>query len=75
MCKCIGMTGILLLVSGILFLLRDLGVWNFWNIQWWTVLLIIGGFTIMALSGCKEGDCCSEMCGTQEEPKTAKKRK
>jgi len=71
--KCLGMTGILLLVFGILFLLRDLGVWNFWNIQWWTVLLIVGGFSIMAHSGCKD-DCCSDSC-CSEEPKAAKKRK
>jgi hypothetical protein len=34
----------LALISGILFLLQDLGVWAFWNISWYTV-----GFLIMGI--------------------------
>lgn len=39
--------GVILLIVGILFLLVDLGKWNFWNIQWWTVLFLLWGiFTL-----------------------------
>jgi hypothetical protein len=39
--------GVILLIIGILFLLVDLGKWNFWNIQWWTVLFLLWGiFTL-----------------------------
>jgi hypothetical protein len=35
--------GIIVLIIGILFLLVDLGVWNFIGIQWWTVLFVLFG--------------------------------
>jgi hypothetical protein len=34
---------VVLLVLGILFLLKDLQVWNFWGINWWTVLFLLFG--------------------------------
>jgi len=36
------------LIVGVLFLLQDLGIWNFWNISWYTVgfLLIGAGFLL-----------------------------
>jgi hypothetical protein len=61
--KCKKLGGALLLVFGILFLLRDLNVWNFWNIQAWTVLFIMAGL-------CAFGTCCCPMCQAE-----AKKRK
>jgi hypothetical protein len=45
---------ILCVVLGILFLLRDLNVWSFWNIQWWTAL-----FLLVGLGGLCSG-CCPE---------------
>ncbi|MEK6964126.1 MAG: DUF5668 domain-containing protein [Nanoarchaeota archaeon] len=57
MCKkCMGMSGGIMLVAGILFLLRDLGTWNFWNIQWWTVLFILMGICHLCAKSCS--DCC-----------------
>jgi hypothetical protein len=43
--KCCGhkWVAIVVLVVGILFLLRDLNVWNFFNIQWFTVLFVLFG--------------------------------
>ncbi|MCK4669585.1 MAG: hypothetical protein KAT43_00155 [Nanoarchaeota archaeon] len=39
--------GVILLIIGIIFLLVDLGKWNFWGIQWWTVLFLLWGiFTL-----------------------------
>ncbi|MBD3259202.1 hypothetical protein GF371_01065 [Candidatus Woesearchaeota archaeon] len=35
--------GIIILVIGILFLLVDLGKWDFWGLQWWTLAFIILG--------------------------------
>ena len=52
-CKqCMKIGGILLLVFGVLFLLRDFGVWDFWNIQWWTVLFILFGVIKLGMSKC-----------------------
>ena len=48
--------GGVLVVLGVLFLLRDLDVWNFFNISWWTVMFL--GMGICSLVHA----CCS--CGT-----------
>jgi uncharacterized membrane protein len=57
MCKkCGKIGGLLFLIFGILFLLVDLNVWNFWGLQWWTVLFILLGLGMMC-SGCCP-DCC-----------------
>jgi len=53
MCKkCMLFKGLLLLVLGVLFLLRDLNVWNFWNIQWWTVAFLLMGLTLFVVNKC-----------------------
>ncbi|MCF7866880.1 hypothetical protein K9L67_02875 [Candidatus Woesearchaeota archaeon] len=52
--KCSKMTGALVLIIGIIFLLGNLKVWNFWGIQWYTVAFILGGFTMLGSSCCKE---------------------
>ena len=55
MCKKCGMlAGALLLVLGVLFLLRDLGVWDFWNVQWWTALILFAGLAHLGTSNCPE---------------------
>ncbi|MFH1072831.1 MAG: hypothetical protein V1743_05365 [Nanoarchaeota archaeon] len=57
-CKhCGGWCASIILILGILFLLRDLNVWNFWNIQWWTALFIIMGIGGLCMKGCS---CCKE---------------
>ncbi|MBU1201789.1 MAG: hypothetical protein KJ583_04530 [Nanoarchaeota archaeon] len=58
--KCNKMTGMLVLAFGILFLLRDLNVWNFWNIQWWTVAFLVGGLIVVCTS-------CCPMCKTDKK--------
>ena len=45
--------GWIFLIAGIVFLLRDWGIWDFWNIQWWTVLFIFIGLSAF----CK---CCNK---------------
>ncbi|NQU78802.1 hypothetical protein HQ545_03445 [Candidatus Woesearchaeota archaeon] len=52
--KCMKIGGIIILVLGVLFLLRDVGVWNFWNIQWWTVVFLFFGLTHIGHSFCPE---------------------
>ncbi len=44
-----------ILIIGLLYLSADLGWWDFWNIQWWTVAFILVGLG----SGCK---CCGKWC-------------
>jgi len=46
--------GAMFLVLGILFLLRDLAIWDFWNIQWWTALFLVVGVTHYAMSKCPD---------------------
>ena len=42
MCKkCETIVASLMLVVGVLFLLKDLEVWTFWGIQWYTVLFLV----------------------------------
>ena len=56
--KCSKVTAFLLVLVGVLFLLVDLGVWKFWNLQWWTVLFLIIGVTHLGMSMCKD---CKDM--------------
>jgi len=53
--KCKKLGGVLLLILGVLFLLRDVGVWNFWNIQWWTAAFLLLGLGTW-------GATCCPMC-------------
>lgn len=54
--KCMGMMGALALIVGILFALRDFGVWGFWGIQWWSAAFVIYGVKLLATRSCEE--CC-----------------
>ena len=56
--KCNKVCGLLMLLAGILFLLRDLAIWDFWGVQWWTVLFLLFGIGGVAGSSCKE---CQKM--------------
>ena len=67
MCKKSGMLcGLSVLALGILFLLRDLGVWNFWNIQWWTALFLLVGVGHLSWSKCAD---CQAMDGKSKKGK------
>jgi hypothetical protein len=61
------MSGYLLLLVGILFLLKDRGVWFFFGLNWWTVLFLLAGLASIGKSCCKE---CKECCSTSCEPET-----
>ncbi|GEM_PF-1303283 len=52
--KCMGITGWLFLVFGVLFLLQDVKVWNFWGLNWFTIAFLLYGLTHIASSGCKD---------------------
>lgn len=58
--KCHVVCGVLLLALGLLMLLQNLGIWNFWNIQWYTGVLIIFGVGSIAMTRCKD---CRAMMG------------
>jgi hypothetical protein len=60
--KCKKLGGGLLLVFGILFLLQNLNVWSFWNIQPWTVLFVLGGLSMFCTS-------CCPMCQAEKKKK------
>ncbi|MFH1401304.1 MAG: hypothetical protein ABIH41_07345 [Nanoarchaeota archaeon] len=74
------MMGGLVLIVGVLFLLRDLTVWNFWNIQWWTAAFLIAGLGALGASCCKMcqsccvGECCEEEKTALPPAKEAKKK-
>lgn len=53
--KCSKFCGYLLVALGIIFLLKDLGKWDFWGINWWTALIILAGVAHFGKSMC--GDC------------------
>jgi hypothetical protein len=47
-------SGGLFLVLGVLFLLQDLSIWSFWNISWYTGVLVVLGTACFASSKCAE---------------------
>ncbi|MBR9699739.1 hypothetical protein GOV09_04750 [Candidatus Woesearchaeota archaeon] len=51
--KCSKMGSILLLVVGIIYVIVDLGHWNFWGLQWWTIVFLFMGITGLAMGTCK----------------------
>ena len=52
--KCMMIGGVSFLVLGIIFLLVDLGKWDFWGIQWFTALFIVMGIAHLGSSSCKD---------------------
>lgn len=70
--KCKKMSGWLVLIVGVLFLLRDTGVWGFWGIQWWTAAFLLFGLAHIGMAGCAG---CQACCGSCDAPaKPAKKK-
>jgi hypothetical protein len=56
--KCLMLEGLLFLMFGVLFLLRDLNVWDYWNIQWWSIAFLMLGLTILLSNTCPK---CKEL--------------
>ena len=52
--KCFKCGGLLFLIVGILLLLQNLNVWNFWGIQWYSAFFIIIGLGSLFSGCCKE---------------------
>ena len=52
--KCMGVCGGLFVLFGLLFLLQDLDVWNFWNLSWYTVLFLLMGVGGLAQRTCPD---------------------
>lgn len=46
--------GISFLVLGVLFLLQDLEVWNFWGISWYSALFVVVGIAHLGSSKCPD---------------------
>jgi hypothetical protein len=57
--KCTTISGWLMLIAGVLFLLQNLNIWSFWNLQWYTVLFILWGAGSLAHGNC--ADCQAMM--------------
>lgn len=55
---CGRMGGIALIVFGIIYLLVDLGVWNFWGISWWTMAFLLIGIGSIGCASCADCQCC-----------------
>lgn len=52
--KCTKTAAVILLVLGLIFLVVDLGYWDFWGISWWTVLFLYFGLGHWAAATCPE---------------------
>ena len=50
--------GVALLVLGVLFLLQDLGKWDFWGLSWYTALFLLVGIKVVVHALTCNGDCC-----------------
>ena len=59
--KCQGICGASMLIAGGLFLLQDLGIWDFWGISWYTVFFILFGVGALGMKSCP--DCQAVMKG------------
>ena len=59
----------ILFVLGLVFLISDLTGWEFWGIQWYTVLFLLWGFGGIAMNHCP--DCRAIM---ERRPMEGKKR-
>ena len=59
-CKnCTSMGGWIFLILGVLFLLKDIGNWGFFGINWWTALFIVMGIGKICMAKCPD---CQAMC-------------
>jgi hypothetical protein len=69
--------GLVLVLVGVAFLLRDVGVWTFWGIEWWTVGFLLAGLGMWGCSCCKDCQSCCGVCdtGDMSSMKSMKKKK
>ena len=51
--NCVKMGGWTFLVLGVLFLLQDLNIWDFWGINWYTALFAVAGMAHLGSANCK----------------------
>ncbi|MBL7056332.1 hypothetical protein ISS07_05445 [Candidatus Woesearchaeota archaeon] len=59
MCKkCSKISGMMTLLVGILFLLKDQGIWDFWGLSWYTVLFLLVGVIKLASVHCGACQAC-----------------
>ena len=58
--KCTKITGVLVLLAGIGFLLQDWSVWNFWGLNWYTVVFLLFGLVKLAKCSCKDCMACCQ---------------
>ncbi len=52
------MCGVLLLALGVVFVLKDLNVWNFWGVNWWSALFLLVGLGKLGASHCPDCQKC-----------------
>ncbi|HLC66567.1 MAG TPA: hypothetical protein VJK52_02910 [Candidatus Nanoarchaeia archaeon] len=52
--KCCKVMGVLLFLIGLGQVLVDLGKWTFWNLQWYSAVLVVVGIGCFCSSFCKE---------------------
>ena len=52
--KCMKIGGAIFLVLGIVFIMKDMGKWDFWGINWWSAVLLVYGLVHIASSMCKD---------------------
>ena len=62
--KCTLVGGLLMLLAGVLFLLKDLNVWDFWGLNWWTVVFVLWGLGSLGHRSCSE--CCEMTYGKKK---------
>lgn len=66
--KCSIISGVLLLLIGVGYLLADLGYWTFWGLSWWTVAFLLAGIAYLAMSCCRGCQGCCGSCGDECAP-------
>ena len=50
--KCSKLIALVVLVLGVLFLLKDFGVWAFWNISWYSAVLVVAVLAMFCTGAC-----------------------
>lgn len=66
--KCSTMSGVVVLLVGVAFLISNLTTWNFWGIQWYSAAFILIGVGMLGSS------CCGQ-CNTVVSDKKPMKKK
>jgi membrane-bound ClpP family serine protease len=64
--KCNKLGALLLLLLGVVFVLQDLAVWNFWNISWYSAVFILMGVAHLGMGHCPE---CKDVQSTPVKKK------